>query len=149
MNRNTHLDHGGARAKLAGAPALVEIRERFGTRVADIVSGCTDTDMMPKPPWRQRKETYLAHPRDASSSVRLVSCSDKLHKARAILSDYCAIGDALWSRLNASREEMLWYYRSLVEAFAAYGGGRLVDELDRTVSELDSLIDTAKTEEPR
>ena len=29
--------------------------------VAEIVEGCSDTDQTPKPPWRERKEAYLAH----------------------------------------------------------------------------------------
>jgi (p)ppGpp synthase/HD superfamily hydrolase len=38
-----------------GEATLIEIRERFGTRVADIVAACTDTFVTPKPPWRTRK----------------------------------------------------------------------------------------------
>ncbi len=41
-------------------PAIV-LTDRFGDRVADIVWACTDADVMPKPPWRARKEAYLAH----------------------------------------------------------------------------------------
>jgi GTP pyrophosphokinase len=38
-----------------------EIRRRFGTAVLDIVDGCTDTRTKPKPPFRKRKERYIAH----------------------------------------------------------------------------------------
>ncbi|MCX7168598.1 MAG: HD domain-containing protein [Rhodocyclales bacterium] len=71
-----------------GAPVLADIRHRFGDRVADIVSACSDTDVTPKPPWQARKEAYLAHLKDAPASVRLVSAADKLHNARTILADY-------------------------------------------------------------
>jgi GTP pyrophosphokinase len=37
-----------------------EIREEFGERVLAIVEGCTDADVIPKPPWRERKAAYLA-----------------------------------------------------------------------------------------
>ena len=33
-----------------GQPTLLEIRRRFGERVARIVEGCNDTDVVPKPP---------------------------------------------------------------------------------------------------
>jgi (p)ppGpp synthase/HD superfamily hydrolase len=33
----------------------------FGPRVLAIVEGCTDADTHPKPPWRERKERYVAH----------------------------------------------------------------------------------------
>jgi GTP pyrophosphokinase len=122
-----------------GAAVLEEIRRRFGDAVAAIVDGCTDTDVVPKPPWRARKEAYVAHVRSASPSVRLVSASDKLHNARSITSDYRAAGEALWSRFSGGREGTLWYYRSLVDAYSAAGRTPLVDELDRVVSELERL----------
>ena len=43
-----------------GAPMLKEVNKRFGKRVAKIVDGCTDADTYPKPPWRERKEKYIA-----------------------------------------------------------------------------------------
>ncbi len=44
-----------------GEPTLIAIREKFGDRVAELVDGCTDAYVQPKPPWRERKEAYLAH----------------------------------------------------------------------------------------
>ncbi len=79
-----------------GRRRLHAIRRRYGARVAELVAGCTDADVTPKPPWRQRKVRYLEHLRTASPSVRLVSACDKLHNARAILADYRRLGDALW-----------------------------------------------------
>ncbi len=122
-----------------GAPTLAEIRRRFGDNVAAIVDGCTDSDVTPKPPWRARKEAYLAHLADAPTSVRLVSASDKLHNARAILNDYRELGDAFWTRFNADKADILWYYRGLADAFEAHGSTPLVRELARTVSELEQL----------
>src|SRR5437660_4807656 len=62
-----------------GAATREEIRRHFGNRVVEIVDGCTDAEVIPKPPWRPRKETFIAHLREASASVRLVVASDKLH----------------------------------------------------------------------
>src|SRR5467141_2949856 len=52
-----------------GAPMLKEVRRRFGKRVANIVEGCTGTDIDPKPPWRARKEHYLRHLRKADQDT--------------------------------------------------------------------------------
>ena len=101
-----------------GQPVLDEIRTRFGDRVASIVDGCTDAYASPKPPWKKRKEEYLEHLEHADGSTLLVSNADKLHNARAILSDYREVGEVLWERFNASREETLWYYRELAVVFA-------------------------------
>ena len=53
--------------------------------VAEIVAGCSDTDVIPKPPWCSRKEAYIAGLAGHSPSVQRVSLADKLHNARAIL----------------------------------------------------------------
>ncbi|HEY0079964.1 MAG TPA: HD domain-containing protein [Pyrinomonadaceae bacterium] len=123
-----------------GAPRLEEIRARFGERVARIVAGCTDADTIPKPPWRERKEQYIAHLAEADASVRLVSAADKLHNARAILSDYRTQGETLWPRFKGGRDGTLWYYRALVEAFRAFGPTPLTDELARVVDEMERLV---------
>jgi hypothetical protein len=79
-----------------GAAAAAEIRARFGDRVADIVLACTDTEATPKPPWRARKEAYVASVAGKSDDAILVTAADKLHNASAILEDYRVLGEALW-----------------------------------------------------
>src|SRR6266571_5162523 len=44
-----------------GRPMLKEVKRHFGSRVAKIVDGCTDSDKHPKPPWQERKEAYIRH----------------------------------------------------------------------------------------
>ena len=92
-----------------GSATRDAICNQFGEEVAAIVDGCTDADTMPKPPWKERKEDYISHIRDASPSVRLVSAADKLHNARAILADYQQLGEPLWDRFNGKRDDTFWY----------------------------------------
>lgn len=122
-----------------GGGTRAEIRDRFGEAVLEIVEGCTDTDQDPKPPWRARKEAYIAHLAEAPASVRLVSAADKLYNARSILANYRTEGDAVWNRFNGKKEGTLWYYGSLVAAFRQHGATPLVDELGRVVDELNAL----------
>lgn len=120
-----------------GATTREEIRTRFGGSVVVIVDGTSDTDVVPKPPWRERKEAYVAHVRSAPESVRLVSAADKLHNARSILRDLRAEGETVWGRFRGGKEGTLWYYQALVEAFRAAGSlDNLVDELDDVVEEI-------------
>ncbi len=86
-----------------GHETLEEIRREFGEQVAAIVEGCTDAYTNPKPPWRERKETYLGHLPDASLSVRRVSLADKLHNARSILRDLQIFGPKVWDRFTGGR----------------------------------------------
>jgi (p)ppGpp synthase/HD superfamily hydrolase len=122
-----------------GAKTLDEIRRRFGPRVAEIVAGCSDTDQTPKPPWRERKEAYLARLRNALPSVRLISACDKLDNARSLVAAYRGEGEAMWRRFHGGREGTLWYLRSVVEILKPTGQATLVQELDRTVAELEQL----------
>jgi (p)ppGpp synthase/HD superfamily hydrolase len=124
-----------------GDPTRQEIRRRFGDTVTAIVDGCTDSDTTPKPPWRARKEAYLAHLTHSSSpSVRLVSSADKLHNVRSLVVDYRLFGEAIWSRFAGGKEGTLWYYRALLDAFRAAGGTPLLAELERVVQELDQVV---------
>jgi len=122
-----------------GASMLDEIRRRFGSRVAHIVDGCTDAYTSPKPPWRERKEQYLKRLATEDSDTRLVSAADKLHNARAILTDYRESGESTWERFTGKREGTLWYYRQLVKEFSRGKGNRLSNEMERVVSELEKL----------
>ena len=106
------LEHGGSETAAIGAllhdvvedgggeRALAEIAERFGPEVAAIVVGCSDTTSEHKEDWTLRKHRYLAHLEVAEPDVLLVSCADKLHNARSILSDLREHGDGLWERFN-------------------------------------------------
>ena len=74
-----------------GRPTLDTIRHMFGDRVAAVVLSCSDstaTNPDEKLDWHERKDEYLERLRTASEDALLVSAADKLHNARAILSDY-------------------------------------------------------------
>lgn len=131
-----------------GEPVLDEIRARYGNEVAAIVEGCSDTFDTPKPPWRARKEAYIKHLDEAPDSVLIVSLADKLHNSRAILADYRTVGEKVWDRFNADRDDVLWYYRELAKAFLVNAPERLLPlarELDGVVAEVEDLAAAKKT----
>jgi len=100
-----------------GQATLDEIRTMFGDRVAHIVEGCTDSlaeDPDNKLPWKQRKLDYLDHLKHADRETQTVSIADKLHNARAIVTDLRIQGPSTWDRFNSSREEILWYYQEIL-----------------------------------
>lgn len=140
--------HDAIEDQARGGETKREISNRFGPDVLAIVEGCTDAEGeagQQKPPWRLRKEAYVRHIRTAPRSTRFVSACDKLHNARAIVSDAHQLGDALWSRFTGG-EDTPGYYRALVTAFRA-GAEResearmrgLIDELHRTVTAMEAL----------
>jgi len=96
------------------------IKAQFGDHVHDLVQGCTDgtpDHSGQKAPWIERKTAYLKHLQEASDEVLLVSCSDKLHNARAIVSDLINEGPSVFERFSSTPEQTLWYYRQLATIF--------------------------------
>lgn len=124
-----------------GEQTLDEIRTKFGADVADIVEECSDTMVTPKPPWRQRKEDYIAHLGKASDSTVLVSMADKLDNARAILRDLRRFGPPLWERFSTTDpQDHLWYYQALLEVYRRRSESWLVGELARVIRDLGEEI---------
>jgi (p)ppGpp synthase/HD superfamily hydrolase len=120
-----------------------QIREQFGKRVLAFVEACTDSDTIPKPPWRERKERYLEHVRKAPLEALLIPLADKVHNARAILADYRQIGEEIWERFEARKEGTLWYYRSLADILSTRSPGPLAEELERVVGEMERMAGQA------
>jgi len=125
-----------------GKAAEAEIAGRFGPEVAEMVRANSDTDTDPKPPWRERKEAYLAGIAEKPIGAVRVSIADKLHNARSIVFDHRRIGEEVWDRFTASKDETLWYYEALLGAFEdrrdelGEPAAAHLDELERVVAEL-------------
>jgi len=125
-----------------------KISELFGAKVLEIVEACTDGEpdiTGKKPPWKQRKEAYLVSLQSKSNDVLMVSCCDKLHNARSILSDLktVGIGYKVFNRFSSTKEETLWYYTSLSTLFESKlkdsNGETAARELVDTVAEIKRL----------
>ena len=101
-----------------GLPRADDVRARFGDRVADIVLGCSDStieDRKHKLPYAERKAAHIAHLREASDDVLLVTAADKLHNARAIHTDLMIDGPDMLARFNGEPDQILAYYRSILD----------------------------------
>jgi (p)ppGpp synthase/HD superfamily hydrolase len=123
-----------------GAPMAERVREKFGDDVARIVIANSDTDEIPKPPWRARKQAYLdSLPGKARDELR-VSLADKLHNIRAVVLDHRQIGDAVWDRFKEGRDGQLWYYDQLAAAFSA----RAADLEPNAAGKLDDFLRSVK-----
>lgn len=131
-----------------GAPMLKQIRRRFGNKVAKIVDGCTDAYGLPKPPWHDRKVSYINRLKKEDDETRLVSAADKLNNVRSILSDYRVIGESVWSRFNGGRDGTLWYYRTLRDEFLRSKPNRITRDFDLAVRDLESLTAGKATPAP-
>jgi GTP pyrophosphokinase len=129
-----------------GAAVRDEIRVRYGARVATIVDACSDAETLPKPPWRERKERFLASLEEAEPAVLRVVAADKLYNVRSLLRAYRQQGEALWARFRGGREGTLWYHREAARILRARGRGWLFEELAEAVKELHDVVGARQTD---
>ena len=121
-----------------GSEYEARIRDALGDRVVQIVLECSDS-VVPagedKPPWQERKDGYLAQIPSKSAEAIRVTTADKLHNARAILTDLREQGASVFERFTAGRDGTLWYYRAVADALASHPDARprLVSDLLRTI----------------
>lgn len=89
------------------------IQERFGESIAEIVDGCSEDKSLR---WRERKAERIEALKSASVEVCLVTCADKLHNLKTVISEYDEIGDLVWDRFHGGVEAQSWYYQSVLES---------------------------------
>ena len=125
-----------------GAKTLAVIKRKFGPKVAKIVDQCSDTTIKPKPPWKTRKIKYIKDIKNKTQDTLLVSLCDKYHNANCILSDYQKVGEEIWDRFTASKQETFWYYESLYKEFKKYLKNHLelIKAFKDTVDEMKRII---------
>jgi (p)ppGpp synthase/HD superfamily hydrolase len=101
---------------------LEQIKEIFGSAVADLVKAASEPDKSDT--WENRKEHTIEHLKTLPEEAVILSLADKLDNIRTIRKDLERHGKDLWDRFNAPREKQKWYYKNLVNIISA----RLTDE---------------------
>jgi len=123
-----------------------EISKLFGKEVARIVEAESEPEELKKNPdkkatWKKRKEYTMRQLNKADFKVKIVACADKLHNFRDLREDYEYEGEKCWDNFNAPKEEIKWYYQSIVRALKKGGRGesiantRLFKLLEKEVNE--------------
>lgn len=83
-----------------------DIRSNFGERVAELVAGHTEDKSKT---WKERKQHTIDILKTAERDIRLLILADKVANLRSLHSDYAKLGDEVWARFNAPKEEQAWY----------------------------------------
>ena len=99
---------------------LEEIRNRFGERVAFLVSSETENKYPGEDPgtsWKRRKEESLRELKNSPDiGVRMLWLADKLSNIRSLAGLYAEHGEEVWETFNQKDPELQrWYYRSIAE----------------------------------
>ena len=99
---------------------LASIEERFGSVVAELVAHCSEVktdERGQKRTWLDRKRDHLAALREAPGGALAIVLADKLHNLISIQIDLRA-GHPVWNDFHAEREQVLWYYQSIIAVCA-------------------------------
>ena len=100
--------------------SIVEIEERFGRRVRELVESETENkreELPPEQTWRIRKEESLEKLKNADDiAVLMLWIGDKLSNIRAVYRDFAVEGDKVWEKFHQSDIKVqAWYYRSILK----------------------------------
>lgn len=115
-----------------------ELAERFGPRVAALVSCETEKKRRELPPelsWRIRKEESLEELRNtADPAVKLLWLGDKLSNIRSLYRSKRALGDKVWTLFHQKDPaQHAWYYRSVAALLSDLHGYDAWQEFHRLV----------------
>jgi (p)ppGpp synthase/HD superfamily hydrolase len=104
---------------------LDELYEKFGEKIASLVDGISEPEKYRKiksrdkrkANWKERKIHTIDNIRTADYDLKLLTCADKLSNIRDMINDYNEIGDKLYYKLNSTKEDNKWYYKSMLRSF--------------------------------
>ena len=107
--------------------SIVEIEERFGRRVRELVESETENKregLSPSETWYIRKLESLATLESTEDEdVLIVWLGDKLANIRALYRTFKTEGEAMWQSFNQTDVNMqAWYYRSIARLTARLSG---------------------------
>lgn len=122
-----------------GEQVLVEIRKKYGDKIAAIVYECSDTLDSPKPPWKGRKQGHLTRLEDASREALHIMLADKVYNSRSLLRGLQERGPEIWGKFKGGKEGTLWYFHQMLALFQKHFSGYLVNELARVVVAIEAI----------
>ncbi|WP_295648047.1 HD domain-containing protein [uncultured Dietzia sp.] len=122
--------------------SAADMTAEFGERVTEMVRGVSEekTAGQETPPWRVRKEGYLAQLADDSPECLLISAGDKIHNLRSMVAAHGRLGDEMWGLFNAGPDEKLWFYGAIADTVCQRLGDCAASrELRRAVDDVATL----------
>ena len=90
-----------------------QIHDTFGPQVTALVLHHSEDKGQS---WKARKTAAIHQAQTGTLDCKLLIAADKVSNLRSTADDYQKMGDALWQLFRAGRDEISWYYRSMLEA---------------------------------
>ena len=131
---------------------LIEIKKRFGERVAMLVDSETENEYIGEDraaSWQKRKEESLEKLKASTDvGVKMLWLADKLSNLRSLAGAYGEMGDKVWEHLHQKDPEVhLWYYKTIAEIIEMQLNktGAYKEYIDRINYIWPGSFDTSKT----
>ena len=106
-----------------------ELGAAFGSRVLSFVQAESEDKSLS---WKERKASTIAHLKQASYEVKILTLGDKLSNMRSTARDYMVIGDEIWQRFNEKhRESHRWYLDGILDGLQELKDSAQFQELKR------------------
>ncbi|GHV79358.1 hypothetical protein AGMMS49944_11490 [Spirochaetia bacterium] len=110
-----------------------EISRLFGDQILSIVEAESEDKSKS---WKERKQSTIDHLAGISFESVLVCCADKLSNLRSMYVDLQDSGDKLWERFNAGKDDIKWYYTSMVKEMSFLADYKMFVELEYLIQEV-------------
>ncbi|MBT4334451.1 bifunctional (p)ppGpp synthetase/guanosine-3',5'-bis(diphosphate) 3'-pyrophosphohydrolase [archaeon] len=104
---------------------MEDIEKEFGRGVAELVRGATEPSKLekkkitikPENIWKTNKSHTIKFIKTANRDMKMLSCADKLSNIRTTIEDHKIMGEKVWEKFHAPKEEQKWYYISMCKSF--------------------------------
>ncbi|MCQ2572934.1 MAG: HD domain-containing protein [Treponema sp.] len=110
-----------------------EIKEKFGSKVLEIVNGTSEEKSKT---WKERKQHTIDSLPETSKEIQMVCCADKLSNLLSTKENLQNIGDKVWKRFNAGREDLKWYHKGVAENLTKISEMKMFEDLKQAVIEV-------------
>jgi len=87
-----------------------EIQENFGKDILKLIIAESEDKSKT---WKERKKATIDSLDNATQDIKMICFADKLSNLKSMANDLITVGEKLWERFNASRNEIEWYYRGV------------------------------------
>ena len=119
------------------------IEEKFGHQIAEnilMLSDCVP-DCSVKPSKDERNKIYLEKMKKAPKEIVLISCCDKIHNLRTMVSDYDIIGIEFWGKFSKSPAATVQNYHKLGPVYAdRLGNHRVIKMYQKVLAEVEAVL---------
>lgn len=98
----------------------------FGQTVCDLVKSESEDKSKT---WKERKQATIDHLANASEEIQQICCADKLSNIKSIYADKLTVGERVFDRFNAPKDQIKWYYQEVAKALTKIEDYKMKKEL--------------------